>query len=284
MTTRSTLHLACLPLLALTTASAPSPASAAVPQVTDQPILVIGASFADGRLPFDDELQAPFGGAAVGFGSYLSLGDALVKRGSFVINEGQAGATSFARDFCLAELCVPDVGWQGYDTQLQKAVARVALVNPADPAQVLGYNAQYVFISLGNDCLHSGAAGVPQLDATPCTQDEVDEYLDRVVSVAQVAEGLGLVPVFSEYPDYEDLDLAVQAAATGLLWVADEAQYGAIATTWAERIATDLPGAILVDAWKNMDTIDGLHPTPTSALKAAKRVRKAIAEHEAADE
>lgn len=278
MLNRSFLSLACLPLLALSITS--GPATAAVPQVTDQPILVIGASFADGRLPFDDDLQAPFGGAAVGFGSYLSLGDALIKKGSFVINEGQAGATSFARDFCLPNFCVPDVGWQGYDTQLQKAVARVALVNPADPTQVLGYNAQYVYISVGNDCLHSGAAGVPQLDSAPCTQAEIDAYVDRVIAVAQTAEGLGLVPILSEYPDYEDLDLAQQVAATGLVWAADQTQYEAIATTWAERIDEELPGAILVDAWAGMSTIDGLHPTPISAIKAALRVRSAIAVHE----
>lgn len=281
MLNRSFLPLACLPLLALSITSGPTPATAATPQVTDQPILVIGASFADGRLPFDDDLQAPFGGAAVGFGSYLSLGDALIKKGSFVINEGQAGATSFARGFCLPAFCVPDVGWQGYDTQLQKAVARVALVNPADPTQVLGYNAQYVYISVGNDCLHSGAAGVPQLDSAPCTQAEIDAYLDRVIAVAQTAEGLGLVPIFSEYPDYEDLDLAQQVAATGLVWAANQAQYEAIATTWAERIDQELPDAILVDAWAGMNTIDGLHPTPISAIKAALRVRTAIAVHEA---
>lgn len=270
------------PVALLALASAPvSSASAAVPQVTDQPILIIGASYADGRLPFDDDLQAPFGGSSVGFGSYLSLGDALVKKGSFVINEGQAGATSFARDVCLANVCIPGVGWQSYETQLLKAVARVALPNPADPTQILGYNAQYVYISVANDCLLSGAAAVPQLESAPCTQPEVDAYLDRIVAVGQSVEALGLVPIFSKYPDYADLDLSIQAAATGLVWVADEAQYGAIATTWEDRIVADLPDAILIDAWKGLETIDGLHPTPKSALKAARRVRKAIAEYEA---
>ena len=216
----------------------------------------------------------------MGFGSYLSLGDALVYKGSLVINEGQAGATSFARDFCLPQLCVPDVGWQGYDTQLLKASARVAIPNPADPTQILGYNASYAYISIGNDCLHSGAAGVPQLESAPCSQAEVDAYLDRVIAVGQMAEDMGLVPVFSEYPTYGDLDLAFQGAATGLVWWADETQYDAISTTWRERIEAELPDAILVDAWHGLETIDGLHPTPKSALKAAARIREAIAAFE----
>lgn len=263
-------------------ASAPSSSTAApLPSTSDQPILVIGASYADGRLPFDDSLQAPFGGLAVGFGSYLGEGDALVRQGMFVVNEAQAGATSFDRAFCLADFCV-NVGWQGYSKQLTKALARVSIRNPANPTEVLGYNASYVYISLANDCLHSGAAGVPQLQSAPCSQAEIDAFVDRVIDVAEDAMDLGLVPVFSRYPDYDDIDLAVQAAGTGLVWYADEAQWDTIATTYETRIADELPGAILVDAWHNMEVLpDGLHPTPKSANKAAKRIRDAIADYEA---
>jgi hypothetical protein len=263
--------------------SAPSASTASpLPSTSDQPILVIGSSYADGRLPFDDSLQAPFGGLAVGFGSYLGEGDALVRQGMFVVNEAQAGATSFDRAFCLASFCV-NVGWQGYDKQLTKALARVTIRNPADPTQVLGYNASYVYISLANDCLHSGAAGVPQLESAPCSQAEIDAFVDRVIDVAEDAMDVGLVPIFSRYPDYDDIDLAMQAAGTGLVWYADAAQWDAIATTYETRIADELPGAILVNAWHNMEVLpDGLHPTPKSANKAAKRIREAIAAYEAA--
>jgi hypothetical protein len=259
-------------------ASAPAASTASpVPSLSSQPILVIGASFADGRLPFDDSLQAPFGGPMVGFGSYLGEGDALVRQGSFVVNEAQAGATTFDRSWCLDHVCL-DVGWEGYSKQLTKALARVAIRNPANPTQVVGYNARYVYFSLANDCLHSGAAGVPQLQSAPCSQAEIDAFVDRVIGVAEDAMDAGLVPVFSRYPDYDDIDLSIQAAVTGLTWYASEAQWNAVATTYESRIEDELPGAILVDAWHNMETLpDGLHPTPKSANKAAKRIREAIA-------
>lgn len=262
-------------------ASSPASSTAApVPSTSDQPILVIGASYADGRLPFDDSLQAPFGGMAVNFGSYLSEGDALVRQGMFVINEAQAGATTFDRAMCLDSAC-GDVGWQGYSKQLAKALARVTVRDPANPMQVLGYNAKYVYFSMANDCLHSGAAGIPQLQSAPCSQQEIDAFVDRVIDVAEDAMDVGLVPVFSRYPDYDDLDWATQAAGTGLTWYVSEQQWDAIASTYEERITDELPGAILVDTWHNMEVLpDGLHPTPKAANKAAKRIREAIEEYE----
>lgn len=271
--------LGVLALSCLASSSSPSIA-APLPSVSDQPILVIGASYADGRLPFDDSLQAPFGGLAVGFGSYVSEGDALIRNGSLVINEAQAGATTFARDMCLADACAP-MGWQGYATQLAKALARVTIRNPADPTQVFGYNASYVYISLANDCIHSGAAGIPQNASSPCNQAEVDAFVDRMIDVGEDVMDVGLVPIFSRYPDYEDIDLSIQQAGTGLTWVANEEQWGMISTTFETRIADELPGAILVDTWRNMENIgDGLHPSPRSANKAAKRIREAIADYE----
>lgn len=262
-------------------ASSPAITTASpVPVVTDQPLLVIGASFADGRLPFNDALQAPFGGMAVNFGSYLGEGDALVRQGFFVVNEAQAGATTFDRNVCFANACI-ELGWQGYRTQLTKALSRVTIRNPADPSQVLGYNARYVYFSFANDCVHSGAAGIPQAQSSPCTQEEIDAFVDRVVEVAEDAMDAGLVPVFSRYPEYDRLDLGLQAAATGLTWYASKQQWDALAETFESRIEDELPGAILVDAWHKMETLpDGLHPTPKSANKAAKRIREAIEEYE----
>ncbi len=267
--------LSCLATLSATTTASP------VPTVADQPILVIGASYANGSLPFDDSLQAPFGGLAVNFGSYLGEGDALVRQGMLVINEAQAGATSFDRDLCMGDGCL-DVGWQGYATQLTKALARVTVRNPANPTEVLAVNARYAYFSLVNDCLHSGAAGVPQGQSAPCSEAEIDAFVDRVIDVAVDAMDAGLVPVFSRYPDGDDVDLSIQAAMTGLTWYADQAQWDHIADVYESRIEDELPDAILVDAWHGMNTLpDGLHPTPKSVNKAAKRIRQAIEEHEA---
>ncbi len=258
----------------------PGTASTAPHNLGDSPILVIGASYASGKLPFNDDLVAPFGGGAVGFGSYLSLGDALIKKGAFVINEAQAGATSFDRPFCVTDACLPG-GWQGYSTQLQKAAARVAVPNPLDPAQIVGLNAAYVYIGLPNDCLHSGAAGIPQQDSAPCTPDEVSAYVDRMVAVGHQAQAMGLVPLYPLYPDYAALDLDLAMAMTGLSWVASEAQYCDMADTYEARISAEVPGALVVDVWKNFENLgDGLHPTPKRARRAAARVLNAIEQSE----
>jgi len=276
----SLLSLGPVALTALALATPTSADAAPLPEPTDVPILVIGASYAEGKLPLDDMMQGPFGGSSVGFGSYMDLGDALSRRGKFVVNEAQAGATATDRSMCLAEFCLP-VGWLGYAGQLAKALARVAIPDPADPTQLLGYNAEYVYFGLVNDCMHSGAAGVPQLESEPCDEAQIEEFLDEVIDAAADATALGLVPVFPKYPEYGDIDLSIQAAATGLTWYADEAQWNLLAEMWHERLAEDVPGAIIVDAWANMSTLaDGLHPTPHSAKRAAKRIINAIKAYE----
>ena len=165
----------------------------------------------------------------------------------------------------------------GIDVELAQALGKQLGI----ATQVVGYNARYVYFSLANDCIHSGAAGVPQAQSAPCSQQEIDELVDRVIEVAEDAMDVGLVPVFSRYPAYNDINLSIQAAATGLTWYANESQWNAIADTFEDRIADELPGAILVDAWRHMEVLpDGLHPTPKSANKAAKRIREAIEEYE----
>ncbi len=262
-------------IVALTLTSS-SAEAAPLPEPTDSPILVIGASYAEGKLPLNDMMQGPFGGSSVGFGSYMDLGDALSRQGRFVVNEAQAGATATDRPMCLDAFCLP-VGWLGYSAQLTKALARVAIPDPADPTQILGHNAQYVYFGIVNDCMHSGAAGIPQLDSAPCDEAQVEAFVHAVIDAAAEATAVGMIPVFPEYPDYGDIDLSIQAAATGLTWYANKDQWDLIAHTWHELISQEVPDAIFVDAWANMDTLpDGLHPTPRSAKRAAKRVIKAI--------
>ena len=48
-------------------------------QVPEPALLVIGASWANGNLPLNDEMQGVWGGLNVGVGSYLDLGQALIK-------------------------------------------------------------------------------------------------------------------------------------------------------------------------------------------------------------
>jgi ribose-phosphate pyrophosphokinase len=63
------------------------------------------------------------GGISVGFGSYLSLGQALTREKKlvgFVVNEGQAGGATFARPFCLLLL----------DTLRRASAGRITAVMP----------------------------------------------------------------------------------------------------------------------------------------------------------
>lgn len=270
-------------LTALTLMAGTSTGEARRFDVQQQPILLIGASFLNGTTPFNDQLEAPIGGFAVNFGSYLSLGDALISIGKFVVNEAQAGGTTFDSQFCELEFCLPG-RWQGYSKQLQKATARVAIPNPADPTQIVGYNASYVVISFANDCLHSGAFGVPQQQATPCTATEVNAYIDRVIAVAHAAQALGLTPIFPLYPPYATLDLPLLQQIAGFVFIANEQQYNHLALTWAQRLTDEVPGAILVDAYKQFEHIgDGIHPTPETSIRAALRIVLAIRRFERMD-
>ncbi len=255
-------------LVALTLLSGISVRGAGLYDLDQQPILVIGASLENGAPPISNDLEGLFGGAAINGGSYLSLGDALVAIGKFVVNEAQSGATSFDRDLCGPDSCAPPA-WQGYSTQLQKAIARVG---GAD-------GAAYVWIGVVNDCLHSLASGEPF--GTPpygaCSYAEVQAYIDRVIAVAGEAQAQGLTPIFGLYPDYDDLDLPLLQQATGLPFVASEQEYKLIAETWERRLRDEVPEAVIVDVWKNFEHLgDGLHPTPRTSITAALRVALAI--------
>ena len=240
-------------------------------------LLLIGASYATGSPPFNDNLQSPLGGVAVGFGSYLSLGDALVRNhrvSSAVINEAEAGATTFSRKSCFFEC--GDAGWNGYPEQLQKALRRVAIPDPTDPARVLGYNAKYVVISLPVDCLHSEAFGIPQRETEPCGFDEMNDYIERLIGIAERVLEFGLKPVFTRMPRYGDLDLPLAREKFGLLWVINEVDYDTLRNLHTTNLR-EKDGILVVDAWNGFrHRGDGLHPDSNTAQIAAQRILYAI--------
>lgn len=251
-------------------------------QPSDMPILVIGASYDNGTTPINDALAAPLGGISVNLGSYLGLGDALVRTDSlngFVINEAQAGATTYDRAACLSDYCLP-IYWQGYEKQFQKALMRVAAPNPANPQQPLFYNAKYLVIGIANDCLHADAFGVPQSQSTPCGSAEFNAYVDRLVAVGQQALSVGITPVYTAYPKYENLDLPLAKQLYGLYWIIDEQSFNEMRDLHRNRLAGELPGAIVVDAWQHFQHMgDGLHPDIKSVVSAARKVAVTINEH-----
>ncbi len=235
------------------------------------PLLIIGASYAEGKTPFNNGV-APLGGVSVGFGTYLSVGQALTRNPllpGYVINEGQAGGTSFARLACApgASVCGP-AGWDSYSTQLQHALARVAM-----PPSFTTYNAKYVVIMPPNDCLHADAFGVPQSTTQPCSAAQINQVADRLVAVGNQARAAGLTPIFGTMPSYKQLDLPLFQSLYGLAWVINEADYTAMSAVTSSRVRAEVPGAVVLDIWKDFVHIgDGIHPSPETARRAASRI------------
>ncbi len=242
----------------------------------ETPILLVGASYASGKMPFNEGLVGPVFGIAINGGSYLDLGQGFSQRRFFVINEAQAGATTFERLACNpGPQCGPGA-WDSYTTQLRRALARVA--NPLNPGV---YNAKYAIISMPNDCLHSDAFGIPQAETVPCNAQQRNDVATRLIDLGHEVLAAGLTPIFSVYPKYENLDLPFAIAAAGLLWEISEADYNDLRQLIRDRVATELSDAILVDSWKRFEHLgDGIHPNTLSTRLAVRSILWAIMERE----
>lgn len=262
--------------LTLATVSTFMLATSAVAATDDvnKPLLVIGASYSNGSTPFNDALVAPLGGVSVGLGSYVSLADALIKNPrlpGYVVNEAQAGATTFDRLGCNPGPSCTFGSWQGYDKQLTKAKARVTI--PGTNTIL----AKYVVITIGNDCLHSDAFGVPQSQAYRCTYHDMTAYVDRLIAVGRRASDLGLTPIYDIYPEYTSLNLPYAAQAFGLTWIIDSTSYNMLRDLHRTRIPALLPNAVMLDMWAHFENIgDGLHPNDKTTKKAAEIIAKYI--------
>ncbi|MFC1749135.1 hypothetical protein ACFL2V_10050 [Pseudomonadota bacterium] len=251
-------------------------------QEREKPILVIGASYENSLTPLDDNIQGPFGGFANLYGSQLTLGDALVRDerlSGFVINEAQGGATTFTRLRCGPTFCLP-LGWEGMDLQFQRALSRVAMRDAS--GNILGYNADYVVIGMPNDCLHSGAMGIPHQETSPCNNSDLNGSVDRLRDIAQDAVSKNITPVFNILPKYNDVDFATFKALFNMAWVIDETTYNEFRDLIQTRIQAEVPETIFVDGWEKFVPIegDGLHPDYESTEHAAKRIAQAMHKHQ----
>jgi len=239
----------------------------------ENPLILIGASLANGDVPYNEGLESPLFGFSTNSGSYLSLGEALVQKKEFVINVAESGATSFDRVSCFIGIGCISGHWNGYDIQLQRALGRV--FNPFTG----GFNAKYVIILNPNDCLHSNAFGIPQEDTVQCTTADFIAMRDRLIAVGQQAINLGLIPIYDEYIDFNALDFDA-LLAFGLLWVIDEVGYNEMKAIQAQ-IKNLLPGSLQVDIWDGfVDLGDGSHPDETTSKNAAIRILQAIKDFE----
>lgn len=270
MNTYRKLALAVLSALALNHVHAQTP----VPD-SQKPLLIVGASFAEAKTPFNNGI-APLGGISAGLGSYLSLGNALIrhkKLPGYVINEAQAGGGTFARLACApGEATCGPAGWDSYQTQLERAIARVAI-----PPARTQLNAKYVVIIKSNDCNHADAFGVPQTQTVPCTMADMNASIDRMIAVGQYAVSRGLTPIFDKLPKYEDLDLPAFRARNNLAWVISEGDYNLFRDLYNTRIGAALPQAIVLDLWGDFQHGgDGLHPNDATNERAADLIARTL--------
>ncbi|WP_431686500.1 SGNH/GDSL hydrolase family protein [Hahella sp. NBU794] len=243
----------------------------------DKPVLLIGASYASGDTPLNSDLQGPLSGISVGSGDYVDLGNALMRYGVKVKSEAQAGATTFSRISCNPEC--GSARWDSYETQLKKALMRVAQY---DPSGFAGYNADYVIISIGNDCLHSDSFGIEQSKTVLCSNAEMNAAVDRLIAIGQQVLDLGLTPVYPLYPNPDDLDLSLFANLSGLTWAMSNDDFKFFGRLYAHRIHDELDGALLVNPWRTFEHRgDGIHPNEETVMKGARRILWAIQEYEA---
>ena len=252
----------------------------AADKASQLPLLVIGASYSEGKTPFNNGI-APLSGISVGFGRYLSLGEALTRNPElpgFVINEAQAGAGTFARPYCApgAVNCGP-AAWDSYQTQFPRALARVAT-----PPTFTQYNAKYVVITLANDCLHADAFGIPQTQSQPCTYAQMNATVDRLVALGNYALSKGITPIFDVYPRYESLDLPLFRSLFSLQWVIGAQDYNTLRDLAQSRLRVELPSALVLDIWKDFTHIgDGIHPDFKTAANAARIIANKLRELDA---
>jgi len=153
----------------------------------------------------------------------------------------------------------------------------VAVRNPFNPAETLCYNAQYVVLTIANDCLHSGAFMIPQEETQPCTLKELNAYVDRLIAIGQRALELGITPIYDRYPAYSEMNLPLSKQVYGMNWILDEDGYNELRDLHSSRIAAELPDALIVDMWRKFTPLnDGLHPNSKTSMSAARRIVRAI--------
>ena len=62
-----------------------------------------------------------------------------------------------------------------------------------------------------------------------------------------------------------------------MIWVLNEAEYNQLRDIHRNRLTTEIPGAIVLNIWKNFTHIgDGLHPASETVKKAAAKIVEAI--------
>lgn len=245
----------------------------------DKPILMIGSSYINSKTRIDDDGIGSLGGLAVGFGSYYSLADALIRNhnlNGLIVNEGNVGATTFDRFSCANDYCLSGGKLLGYESQFKNILKRVAIYEPNNPTPI-SYNAKYIIIGVSNDCMHSDAFGIPQSDTKMCTNQDIDESISNIIDVANNSLKIGITPLISIPPKYRNLDLKLLKQGLNLSWVIDKKTYKKYRRKLIFRIKDELGKKYILNIWNKFSHRgDGIHPNRKTVEHASKIVVKKL--------
>lgn len=245
---------------------------------SNMPILMIGTSYFDGKTRIDDNGYAALGGISVGNGSYLSLGNALIRNkelNGFIINEANVGSTTFERYSCLHNTCYKKGKILGYTEQFNNILKRVAVPNSQNI-----YNAKYLIIGFPNDCIHSDAFGIPQLETQLCDKNSFKKTVDNITEIIERANNIGLTIIIPIPPKYKNLDLKIVQKQLNMVWVIDKKNYNEYVQFYLNKILAKTPYVNFLNIWKNFEHRgDGIHPNKNTVEYASKKIVKFIKNH-----
>ena len=245
----------------------------------NKPILMIGSSYINSKTRIDDNGIASLVGLSVGSGSYYSLGDALLRNrrlNGLIVNEGNVGATTFDRFSCLNDYCLSGGKLLGYQSQFENVLKRVAIYEPNNSIPI-AYNAKYIIIGVSNDCIHSDAFGIPQSDTKMCSNQDIDESINKIIDVANNSLEVGIIPLISILPKYSNLDLKLLKQGLNLNWVIDKKTYKKYRKKLIFKIKNELGKKYILNIWNNFSHRgDGIHPNRKTVEHASKQVVKKL--------
>lgn len=250
---------------------------------SQKPILMIGASYVNSKTRIDDNGIGSMGGVAVGFGSYYSLGDALIRNSDLnglIVNEGSVGATTFDRFSCTYNRCLRGGKILGYKSQFEDALKRVAIYGVNNPVPIK-YNADYIIIGVSNDCIHSDAFGKPQTKTKMCTEQDIEESITNIIDIAKESLKKQITPLISIPPKYSDLNLQLLEQGLHFYWVINEGTYNTYRNELIKRVEDELGKKYILNIWdKFSHRGDGIHPSRKTVEDASKKVVKKLCELE----
>ncbi len=241
-------------------------------QAEDYVLIFIGGSFQQGKTPYNLYLNGPLYGAAVNGGRYVSLASEFDRMGYYIINEAQAGATTFERIGCGYDFCV-EAYWDSYETQLDRAIPRVTSRDGT-------INAKFVVIGTSNDCLHPGAFNVPFIESKKCDYIDLIAWGNRLVAVAKRVQSYGLVPIVTEFPRWTTEQLKTFQEYNNMPWISTVEELDIRRKYLKTILHAELDEFIYVRPWGNFQSIiDGIHPTEETVTNAALTIENAMNEY-----